>query len=210
MNSHDTTLTTKQERGIILTKGSVFMKKLKKWQKIVIGVLVALIVVIGGLKIFKRPILSAVLSEDEQMAYDAYIKCNRALKHTGELSTAKQITLAKSLNEDVQVRYIFISYQTYEGLECRSEVPFILWHEPCDIGVSEITIYGGDPKDHYCLSCKNEYTYRETDFYNFDKDGRIVVFRDGKDISNFNDAYSSYYIEICKFNTLKIKALSLL
>lgn len=83
MNSHDTTLTTKQERGIILTKGSVFMKKLKKWQKIVIGVLVALIVVIGGLKIFKRPILSAVLSEDEQFQYDAYCKGKRALKNIG-------------------------------------------------------------------------------------------------------------------------------
>lgn len=82
MNSHDTTLTTKQERGIILTKGSVFMKKLKKWQKIVIGVLVALIVVIGGLKIFKRPILSAVLNDEEYIVYDCCCKMRRIIKQT--------------------------------------------------------------------------------------------------------------------------------
>jgi hypothetical protein len=95
MNSHDTTLTTKQERGIILTKGSVFMKKLKKWQKIVIGVLMALIVVIGGLKIFKRPILSAVLSKDELVIFDTYVKAKRVSKLQGANLSLKKVALQK-------------------------------------------------------------------------------------------------------------------
>lgn len=58
-------------------------KKLKKWQIIVIVILLVAVAFFASLKVFKRQILSAVLNEDELVAYDAYCKCNRSLKDLG-------------------------------------------------------------------------------------------------------------------------------
>lgn len=58
-------------------------KKMKKWQKIAIVILLVFVVLFAGLKVFKRQVLSAALNEDELVAYDAYCKCNRSLKDLG-------------------------------------------------------------------------------------------------------------------------------
>lgn len=57
------------------------MTRLKKWQKIVILLVLIVGLLIGSIVIFKKPILSALLSDQEMAIYDCCCKTRRVAKY---------------------------------------------------------------------------------------------------------------------------------
>ena len=53
------------------------LKKMKKWQVILITIILVTTLLFGIARIFRKPILSLILSNGDLMAYDAYCKSNR-------------------------------------------------------------------------------------------------------------------------------------
>lgn len=58
-------------------------KKLKKWQVVLIVILLVAVALFAGLKVFKKQVLSAVLNDKELAAYDCCKKSNRVYDSLG-------------------------------------------------------------------------------------------------------------------------------
>lgn len=75
-------------------------KKLKKWQVVLIVILLVAVALFAGLKVFKKQVLSAVLNDKELAAYDCCKKSNRVYDSLGVKNHITKIEYCKD-NDDI-------------------------------------------------------------------------------------------------------------
>ena len=189
------------------------MSKIKKWQKVTVVIILILLISIAGLKIFKKQFLPLILNPDELIAYDVYVKSERALKKSELSFTAKEIVFQK-YNEN-HSDDIFIIYTDNSETNCIASTMFLKWTNPKAFWDIDVIVYDNEHNGEFFKSYNGDEIYKSSDFYNFHKDDdsecRVLVRSANFD---FNDEYkwiheegSKYKIENIDLQKIKICSL---
>ncbi|WP_294407293.1 hypothetical protein [uncultured Ruminococcus sp.] len=175
------------------------VKKLKKWQKIVIVVLAIVLVVVGGFFVFRKQIARAILNDDQWALLNIYYDSQKILEYSDYNYNIYKLIGVKSYYADSTSfnNYSYVYYQSQESAcifsQYYSTNPFFKNSTECR--TNDDTLY---------LKCnitnKDFYEDDEGYFGSANASKKIVKFETFDDVDNSNNICKSYYKE--QLNTL--------
>lgn len=166
---------------------------MKKWQKIVIIVLLVLVIITASLKIFRRQVMSIMLNDKELATYDCYIKTKRVAKYAGNKFYKVDI-IYYNWNDLLRIDIISKSKDFTESfgdydINGSKKIDYFKVETKLDIESNKATgLYSQNiPKDD---------VYKSSDYYNFSQKSLIDNQKIGVNYHLYDPNTNQYIVDI--------------